>query len=281
MVPKPFTWTGPDGHRLRYNPGRVRVLDPTGRVVLDRRLPVEDAETVGSTELPGDPITELSADLPTLLAGDHKYTFHQPSAFFERLDGTTLRPATVAALRGNRFEAVSRETVRRFADADPDDPAALIDGMKAGFRTYSGYDIERYLAGSIEDNVLAGTVDLRQHFESPTSYGAILAGDNTGLFCYTFAHRSIEALHASPAYQQTPPVFGGVVTDPRHKHAYTAMGSVVREDGDLVVPVTFIDYTHSTLYDDLNLRGVLGEGLAAYDDRHRAARIDWNRYAVV
>jgi hypothetical protein len=42
-----------------------------------------------------------------------------------------------------------------------------------------------------------------------------------------------------------------------------------------VVPIAFLDYTHSTLYDDLNLRGVMGEGLEAYNSRHRARELTW------
>ncbi|PSQ13711.1 hypothetical protein BRD02_11795 [Halobacteriales archaeon QS_8_69_73] len=44
-------------------------------------------------------------------------------------------------------------------------------------------------------------------------------------------------------------------------------------DGDLVVPMTFVDYTHSTLYDDFGVTSVAGPGLAAYDDRHRATHV--------
>jgi hypothetical protein len=88
---------------------------------------------------------------------------------------------------------------------------------------------------------------------------------------------------------------GAVVTDARHKHVYTGLATVVREDeggadggeggdenaaGDLVVPMTFLDYMHSTQYDDLHLRGVLGEGVNAYDRRHRTDDVYWNRYAI-
>jgi hypothetical protein len=39
--------------------------------------------------------------------------------------------------------------------------------------------------------------------------------------------------------------------------------------------MTFVDYTHSTLYDDLGVTSVAGRGLAAYDDRHRATHVRW------
>ena len=92
---------------------------------------------------------------------------------------------------------------------------------------------------------------------------------------------------------------GAVVTDARHKHVYTGLATVVREGayggdggaggggsggeragGDLVVPMTFLDYMHSTQYDDLHLRGVLGEGVNAYDRRHRTDDVYWNRYSA-
>jgi hypothetical protein len=66
--------------------------------------------------------------------------------------------------------------------------------------------------------------------------------------------------------------------DDRHKHVYTALASAYIDDaGTTVLPVTFIDYTHTTLYSDLNATGVLGDGLDAYNDRHRATSIWWER----
>lgn len=281
LAPSPFVRRFEDGRRLIYEPGRALLYDADGRVLASQRVPETTGEAATAPEALPDEVTALAADLRTLSDDAYRFSFHDPAAFFDRLDGATVRPTTVAALRGHRFDPAATDTVRHFADADPADPRAVVRGMVGGFREHSGYDVPRYLAGSVEDNVLFGAVDLRSSFESPTSFDAILAGDNSGLFCYTFAHRSIEALHAVPPHRQTAPVFAGVVTDPRHKHAYTAVASAVRDEGDLVIPVTFVDYTHSTLYDDLNLRGILGEGLAAYDDRHRADEIHWNRYAVV
>lgn len=39
--------------------------------------------------------------------------------------------------------------------------------------------------------------------------------------------------------------------------------------------MTFIDYTHTTLYDDFNLTSLMGEGFDAYNDRHRADEMFW------
>ncbi|WP_435364058.1 hypothetical protein [Haloarchaeobius sp. DYHT-AS-18] len=294
LGPTPFETTVAD-HILAVDRGQVHVggadasADPEPVISL-AGSPTDAAEVDDEYGLPGV-TTELVRDDPPLAAalGDVnatevdglRFEFHQYEAFFERVQEADSRPFSVMRLRGDRYRPIGTETIRAFTDADPSDPKAVIEGLVGGFREYSGYDLPRYAAGSLEDNVLMGHGDLRDHFESPTTYDALLSGRNTGLFCYEFVHRSIEALHAVPAHEQTAPVFAGVVTDERHKHAYTAVGSVIREDGELVVPVTFVDYTHSTLYDDLLATGVLGRGLRAYDDRHRASDIYWNAYARV
>lgn len=106
----------------------------------------------------------------------------------------------------------------------------------------------------MEDNILFETVDLRKHIKTPTEYDALEAGKTTGMFCYEFTWRPIEILHAIPAQRQRTPVMGTLVYDERHKHVYTGVASAFRDDDKLVVPMTFVDYTHTTLYDDLRLR---------------------------
>lgn len=64
--------------------------------------------------------------------------------------------------------------------------------------------------------------------------------------------------------------------DWRHKHVYNGLASVVRDEDELRVPVTFLDYTYSTLYDDLRVRRIAGEGLCAYDRGHRADEVYWS-----
>ncbi|WP_439026601.1 hypothetical protein [Haloarchaeobius sp. DT45] len=294
LGPTPFETTVAD-RRLAVEGGQVLVggedaSDDLEPVTALAASPADAAAIDDEYGFPGV-VEELVRDDPPLAAtlGETnasdveglRFEFHQYEAFFERVRNADARPFSVMRLRGDRYHPIGTETVRTFTQSDPSDPKAVIEGLVGGFREYSGYDIPRYTAGSLEDNVLMGHGDLRRHFESPTSFEALLDGRNTGLFCYEFVHRSIEALHAVPAHEQTVPVFGGVVTDDRHKHAYTVVGSVVREDDGLVVPVTFVDYTHSTLYDDLYVRGLLGRGLRAYDDRHRAGEIYWNSYARV
>lgn len=284
LAPSPATVPLGD-HRLVYRPDRIVVGNRAGERVADLRVSEATVDQARDLEtelgLSGDPLSSLIADLRAVDDGRHRFVFSDPDAFFDRVDSGDSRPMTVAALRGNRFHTPAPELIETFTEAEPSDPAAVVEGLATGFREYSRYDIPRYVAGSAEDHLLLGAVDLRSRFESPATFEAILAGENDGLFCYEFAHRSVEALHAVPPHRQDVPVFSAVATDNRHKHAYTGVASAVREDGELLLPMTFVDYTHSTLYDDLELRGILGEGLAAYDERHRTDGIYWNRYAVV
>lgn len=76
-----------------------------------------------------------------------------------------------------------------------------------------------------------------------------------------------------PAHRQDPPVFAREVYDRRHGHVYTAVGSVHREGDALTLLATFVDYSRSTWYDDFEVRPLFGEGINAYDSRHRASRI--------
>ncbi len=265
-----------EGHRVSLGSETVAVRSPDGTL---------DQVALGATPKEGTlsdapkSVHDLGTDLAAIGAGEVEFAFSRTPAFFDRITSADARAATVDALRGERFRMPPVEQVSRFTDTDPTAVAPTIDGLAWGFREFSNYDFTRYAAGSIEDNILFGAGDLRDPFRSPASFEGLLAGENTGLFCYEFAYRSIEALHAVPAAKQTVPVFGAVVTDARHKHVYTGIASAIRDDGELVVPMTFVDYTHSTLYDDLGLRGVLGEGIEAYNDRHRTTDVYWNRYA--
>ena len=231
--------------------------------------------------LDGSPIAQLQSDMAALASGEVSYEFAQTSDFLERVASAEPRPFTVDALRGPVFDSPDAEFVGEFADVDPRDAGGLIQGLTDGFREYSYYDIPRYAAGSVEDNILLGAVDLRKYFESPTDFHALANGENSGLFCTELVNRSVEAFHAVPATEQSPPIVAGCVYDQRHKHSYTILASAIRDDGELVIPATFVDYTHSTLYDDLHLRWLLGEGVEAYNDRHRVTEIFWNSYAAV
>jgi hypothetical protein len=264
------------GTRLRLVDGGVTAWNDETTHRLDFDAGTRgDARRLDSDLGLGGRLTELFADGAALSAGEYTFEFSQPEPFFERIAAAEPRPDAVAAIRRTRDRAVDTALIERFVDADPARTKAVIDGLVEGFREYGGYDVPRYLAGSIEDNILFGAVDLRKHFESEVTFEAILDGGGTGLFCWELVHRSIEALQAVGPWEQTVPVAACYVRDSRHKHAFTGLASAIREDGDLVFPMTFLDYTHSTMYDDFHLTGLTGEGLAAYTDRHRADEMFW------
>ncbi|MFB6353817.1 MAG: hypothetical protein ABEJ92_06995 [Halobacteriales archaeon] len=264
---------GLGGDSLTLRDGAVTVRSNQDHVAR-RPLAELDGEWAGSVGLAA-PLAGLAADLGAIAREEHTFAFHRLDAFVERVRDAEARPLAVDAVR--RWPAADPAIVGEFTDADPADPPALIRGLVGGFREHTYYDAPRYVAGSIQDNVLFGAVDLRAPFRDPVSFPALLEDGKTGLFCYEFTHRSLEALHAVPAVEQTLPVVAARVWDKRHKHVYTAVGSVVREDGDLVVPMTFVDYTHTTLYHDARLTGLLGEGLEAFNERHRASVVHWQR----
>lgn len=259
----PYSMTPLDGH--------VRVKEG-GRHVADHPFVDLQAAWAADHGLPG-PLQRLAADLGAIARDEHAFEFLDVGSFFDRVRSTDSRPLAVDVHR--RWPATDSEHVRSFTGADPADPRAVLEGLVTGFREHTFYDVPRYLAGSIQDNVIFGAVDLRAPFRKPVDFEALAADGKTGLFCYEFTHRSLEAIHAVPALDQTVPVMGARVWDQRHKHVYTAVASVVRDDAGLAVPMTFVDYTHTTLYDDANLRGLLGEGFEAYDERHRASVVHW------
>lgn len=265
------------GHRVRLGDDVLVVSTGGGDRYLALEVDKREAARRLDRELGLDGrLAALYADVRALRTGDVRFEFGQPAAFFDRVGDASARPDVVAALRGRGDRTVAPDVVERFAGVDPTDPEALATGLVAAFREQADYDIPRYVAGAIEDNVIFGAADLRQHFEHDVSYDAMLSSQpDTGLFCWEFAVRSMEAFQAVAPWNQAQPVGAAYVRDSRHKHAYTGVVSAVRDEGTLVVPMTFLDYTHSTLYDDLHATAILGRGLAAYDDRHRATHVYW------
>ena len=238
--------------------------------------PAEAAEADAEFGFEDGPLEELVADLGALGEEDVRFEYDSYPEFFTTLSEGTPRPYTVQALRGRR--SADPAVVERFADADPTAPEAVVDGLVDGFREHTGYDYQRYVAGSVEDNVIFGTHDLRKYFESETDFDAIASGEDSGLFCNELTRRSVDALQAVPAPDQQVPVVAGYVHNERHKHVYTIVASAIRDENDeLLIPVTFLDYTDSTQHDDLRLRWLLGEGVDAYHARQRATRIRWYR----
>ncbi|MFP8958858.1 hypothetical protein ACLI4Y_19320 (plasmid) [Natrialbaceae archaeon A-CW3] len=218
-------------------------------------------------------VEQLVSDLPQIDDEDYEFEYHGLSDFFDRLDEGKTRPFTVELLRG--FNGTDPSTVQEFTNADPIDPQEIIQKLKDAFADKTSYDIPRYIAGSITDNLLFGTVRLRPFFEHDVDYQTLLTNSNTRMFCYEFTYRAIEALHAVPAHRQTYPVLGVGVHDSQHKHYYMGVASVIRENGQLVIPMTFVDYTRTTLSSDFGGRKLMDAELNAYDSHHHLTWIDW------
>lgn len=273
LRPRSFDLGVQDG-RLIFD-GEVLAYEEDGRTrasVAVRESTPDAAADAGDEHGVGAPFRELTADIGAIAAGDLEFEFSGVEAFFERIDAARPRPFTVAALRGDEYDPPKPETLREFAGSGPGDPASLVTGLAAGFRDHAHFDVARWVVLNTEDHVLLNTVPLSQFVSDPTGFEELTSG-STGLYCWGYTLRSIEAFHAAPPHEQSPPVFGAVVTDDRHNHMYTGLASVVRDGDSLVAPMTFIDYSHSTMYDSYGLRWALGPGVDAYNEHHRASGI--------
>jgi hypothetical protein len=267
-----------DGRTLRVRDGRLLLAADTGRIDaldLESASAGEAAAFDDRHGLRGGPAAELHADHGAVAAGEVSFAFDDVEGFFDRVADAPTRPFTAGTLRGRFHDDTDAAVVADFADVDPGDPEALVGGLADGFRQHTDYDVPRYAAGSVQDNVIMGAHDLRQYFRSPVDFDAIRDGGHNGLFCYEFTRRAMDAFHAVAPHRQTVPVVAGAVHDSRHKHVYNVLAAPVREDGDLVLATTFLDYTHVTLYDDLHAQALLGSGLDAYNRRHRATNVYW------
>jgi len=233
----------------------------------------EEAAAVDARHSLDGVVEEVVTDARRVRDGEYSFEFHAFGEFFERVEDAETRPYTTGLVRG--FEGADEEAVTEFVGVSPDEPKDLLEGFESAFVDGTVYDIPRYVAGSITDNILFKTVRLRPFFEGDVGYEALNSDGSTGMFCYEYVYRSVEGLHSIPAHRQEVPVAGVGVHDSRHKHYYTGVATAVEEDGELVFPMTFVDYTRTTLYDDLHLAGVLGSSLNAYDSSHRATRVDW------
>ena len=276
--------------RLGPVEGRTLQLDGTTVGIHDDRLDVgddslswaADADDIEQVEQDHDiefgTLVELVDDIPTLWAENHVVEPVKAKAFFDRAAKAETRSVTVEALRGPLIRDVSAEIVEEFSGVDPANPRKLAYGFVDAFREHTFYDAPRYVAGAIEDNVLRKTVELREPFDQPTDFETLLEGENSGFFCYDFVYRSLEAFHAVPAADQTIPVVGAYVRDSRHKHAYTGLATVTREnDGQLTLLLTFLDYTPTTTAHSFGVTRLIGDDPNAYTDGHRTTDMFWNK----
>lgn len=269
---------------IEWGETRITVDDGWENLLVDpsEEVAISDRDRLASIESERfqDPVlTELAADLTAIKSGITVEPMSLQS-FFETIDPDPVRGLAVHALRGTPRvgsdpEPVAASDLQSFISADPANPEAIIYELATAFREHANYDIPRYLAGAIEDNILLGRRDLREHFEEPDTIEAMLDGATPGLFCTELTIESMRALHAVPAVDQSIPVAAMYLRNSRHKHAYTGFVTLRREDGELRAPMGFADYMYSTLYDDLQATTLFGEGLNAYDTTHRVTEIDW------
>ena len=219
-------------------------------------------------------VHEFQRDLTAIHADEFTFAFSGIDSFFDTVETADVRPAMVTFLRNSMTADPS--LVETVTGVSPTRPQPLLTAFVELFRDRSRYDVPRYVAGSIDDNVLPFDANLRDPFEPDIDFELLASHDDTiGMFCTEYTWLVIEALHSVPAERQTPPVFGVQVRNRRHKHMYNGIGSVIRRDDELIIPMTFADYTDTTLIDDFRAGRFVDDSLDAYDTSHRADQIRW------
>lgn len=274
LEPTPFDLRFGD-HRLVFDGESVDVRTDTG----DRRttVPIVDSapEAVDVRDLGDDLVESLrtfAADLDAIAGGAVPVDVVGTDRFFDSARHATPRPLTVAALRGTDYRQPELAALRQFTGVDPRDTAMLVSGLADGFAENTHFDVPRYLVGNVQEHLLFETVQLRRSLEGPETFEGLSAGD-VGLYCWEYTLRSVEAFHAVAPQRQSIPVFCGIVRDRRHNHMYTALATVLHESGSRRLLLTFVDYSHATMYENLGLQFALGTGIDAYDKRHRVSEI--------
>lgn len=253
-----------DEYDVHVSNGDLRYATPAGE-----RLTVDDGDAPARIEA-------LATDLDDLRRGSFDFRFSSPDEFFAEHADSNTRDTTVEVLRGPSYTRADSGVVDAFAGTPPTASEALLRGLADGFREHSRYDIPRYLAGSVDDNLLPVDADLRDPFRPEEAFEPMLAQDDAvGLFCAELTRMANRAVRSVPAPDQTIPLYGLYVRNQRNKHAYNAFGTVTRVGDRLELPITFVDYTHTTLYDDLRVTPLLGDGFDAYNRWHRADEIIW------
>lgn len=239
---------------VRYDPG-------TGM------RPVDEDAPEGVAELERD-VRAIAEDRVTFVVGPLE-------DLFAREGDEHLRPHTVAWLRGSRSGAPA--TVRALAGTSPRHSPALIESLVTTFRNRTRYDVPRYLAGSIDDNVLPVEGDLRDPLRPEVDLERLTrAEEPIALFCTEYTRLANAAVQAAPAATQSLPLAGLTVRNARHGHVYNGFATVRRADNRVVVHCGFADYTETTLVDDFRVRRLLDGPLDAYNGRHRADTISWH-----
>lgn len=270
LEPRPVT-VRRDGRRLRFDGDTVTVTDADGS---NRRVPIEG--TASRSNGHSTPSERFARALHDLEAGEYGFEFSDPETFFDRIRAGDPRPLAVAALRGEGFRPPDEPVLEDFTGVDPAKTASLVQGLATGFGDHTAFDAPRYVAEVVEK--FSPVEGITEAAADQTDFEALSRG-RTGLYCYEYAVRTVEAFHAIPTYRQSVPIFGGLVVDLRHNHAYAALGSVLQSTEGLTVPMTFLDYFYPVLFEILGLEE-RADDVGAYDRYHRATSLHYdNVYA--
>ena len=244
---------------------KVDVLDASTETV------DEHSDTI-DTQKPS--LNLLPIHLDRLESGDFTVKPMSMEDFFDYTRENHTNPYLVGVVRGKNY-LEKREEVTDFTDTNPSNPEKFLNSLSDNFKRKTSYDVPRYIAGSITYHVLMGEYDVRDLLEHEVDYEALNENQNTRMFCNEYTDRAIEGLYSTPPDSQPPPVFAGDVWDKRHKHSYNAVASIVTDGRDIEIPVTFVDYTYTTLYDDFGIDELFGKDIDAYNNHHRITAIDW------
>lgn len=272
LRPRNFT-VEVDGATVSSTASRVSV-DVDGESHSVRHTDAEGAEEIDEDLALDGVSAEVVKGRSALEEGSYEFELHDLDGFFERSSETPTSPWTVELLRGE-YDDVPPSEVEDLA-TDPTGSRDLVNSLMKLFRNETSYDLRRYAVGGVE-NTFPGVEGLRDRLQREVDFDAIAEGD-VDLFCWEYTSRVGEAVHSVPAHRQTPPLAVVEVVDRHHGHVYNGLVSAVEADDGVVLPVTFVDYTFSTLYHSLSRTSESDERLNAFDARHRADEIYWNAY---
>lgn len=220
-------------------------------------------------------IANLAEDLSDLRSGNFRFEFLSVNAFFDRVETVHLQPYTTGFLRRGTYQSSNGPHSDVPDEIIHENSHDQIYRLKDVFSERITYDIPRFITGAIDDNIFRRRTELRKRFSTETGLPAMYEGTHARLLCDEIASIAQTILHLTAVDRQRPPLSVSVVHDYRHKHLFNGISTVQRTDRGLSIPTTFVDYTYVTLITDLRLRWLLGDGLDAFDTRHRADNISW------
>ncbi len=264
-------YPGPNGGRLALGDGELLIGTESVRY---REDGTDEWTSVGAAETP-ESVQTLTSDIRSLQRGEFDVEVFPLEDFFEWIDQRQSRPTLLGLLRRQHAVRPDRSLIDEFTGIDPGNGKTLLGGLAEAFAESTTYDIPRYAAGSVQDNLLPVDVDLRGPFRPDIGFEQLVDADGIGLFCGEYTLLTNRALRSVPPADQSPPLRGLTVYNDRHKHVYNGVISVVESENGLVIPVTFVDYTFTTLRATVGLDNIAPGEKNAYGTGHRADRINW------